>query len=185
VAQVESFLDPTQYVSFALPSVTPATPEVATSPGRTRASILVVDDSPVNRELLRSILEPFGYTVIAAAGVREAIALAGERQPDLIVSDLHMPDVDGYGFLKAAQSEPVLRQIPFAMISSTVWRDSDPGIALGLGADAFILRPIEPQDLVGQIEACLARRTARKLDDAKNGKSNVRVPDRSSHPEEG
>src|SRR5438876_1077442 len=72
VAQVENFLDPTQYASFVLPSAALTEP-AATPPAGMCATILVVDDSPVNRELMRSILAPFGYTVIAAAGVCEAI----------------------------------------------------------------------------------------------------------------
>jgi two-component system cell cycle response regulator len=67
-----------------------------------------------------------------------------------------MPEIDGYGFLIATKLDPALREIPFAIISSTVWRDTDPGIAISMGADKFILRPIEPEELVDQIEACLA-----------------------------
>ncbi len=155
VAQVENFLDPSQYVSFALPSVTPATPEAATLSARTRASILVVDDSPLNRELMRSIFEPFGFTVIAAAGVSEAIELARERQPDLIVSDLHMPDQGGFDLIRALKADPELRAIKIIIHSATVMSEQDRLEALRLGALKFLMRPLEPQLVLAAIEECL------------------------------
>jgi two-component system cell cycle response regulator len=155
VAQVENFLDPAQYVSFALPSVTPATPEAANPSARTRASILVVDDSPLNRELMRSIFEPFGYTVIGAAGVSEAIELARERQPDLIVSDLHMPDQGGFDLIRALKADPQLREIKIIIHSATVMSEQDRLEALRLGALKFLKRPLDPQLVLAAIEECL------------------------------
>src|SRR5215211_5919308 len=86
VAQVENFLDPAQYLTTAAaPSVSTAQPQADAPRAQVRASILVVDDSPLNRELMRSILEPFGYTVTAATGVSEAIKLVRARRPDLVI----------------------------------------------------------------------------------------------------
>jgi two-component system cell cycle response regulator len=146
VGQVEAFLRP---AGQAPPG---------SAPVRSRATILVVDNSPVNLGLMQSTLEPFGYKVIPAQSAREGLELARQDPPDLILSDLHMPDLDGYGFLRMAKAEPALREIPFALVSSTVWRETDPSLALSLGANKFILRPIEPQKLVAEIEACLAER---------------------------
>jgi len=157
VGQVESFLAPHGQGRVA-PGPARVCEGAFTAPAQRGASILVVDNSPVNLSLMRSTLEPFGYLICTAASVKDGLELARAAPPDMILSDLHMPGLDGYDFLKAARSEPGLRTIPFAIISSTVWRDTDPGVAFSLGADAFILRPLEPQELVGQIEACLARR---------------------------
>ena len=157
VAQVENYLDPAQYVAFALPDMTPTTPEAATPPAQTRGSILVVDDSPVNRELMRSILDPSGYTVIVAADVSEALALAREYQPDLIVSDLHMPDQSGFDLIRALKADPQLRALKIIIHSVTVMSEQDRRDALALGALKFLTRPIDPQVMLAEIEACLER----------------------------
>ena len=120
-------------------------------------TILVTDNSPVNIQLARSTLEPFGYKIVAAANVRDALALARESPPDLILSDLHMPGQDGFDFIRAVKADPVLKSIPFIFISSTVWRDKDRTDGLDLGAAKFILRPIKPQALLMMIENCLKK----------------------------
>jgi len=119
--------------------------------------ILVVDNSPVNIELARSTLEPFGYEICVAQNVREALALLRAAPPDLILSDLHMPGVDGFDFIRAVKADSALTAIPFLFISSTIWRDKDRTDGLALGADRFIIRPIEPQILLREVEACLKR----------------------------
>lgn len=116
------------------------------------ATILVVDNSPANLQLASSVLEPFGYRVVAANGAKEALALAEQSPPDLILSDVHMPHQSGFDLIQAVKARADLRSIPFVFISSTVWRDSDQATGLALGAARFILRPIEPQDLVAAIE---------------------------------
>ena len=120
-------------------------------------TILVVDNSPVNLELARSTLEPFGYEIRAARSVPEALALARETLPDLILSDLHMPGQDGFDFIRAVKADPALSAIPFVFISSTIWRDQDRTDGLALGAEKFIIRPIEPQALLREVEACLRK----------------------------
>jgi two-component system, cell cycle response regulator len=155
VAQVETFLDPAQYKSLELPSVPPATSVAATPPARPHASILVVDDSPLNRELMRSILEPFGYTVIVSAGVREALDLARARRPDLIISDLHMPDQNGFDLIRAIKADPQLRALKIIIHSATVMSEKDCREALSLGALKFLMRPLDPQAILAAIEECL------------------------------
>jgi two-component system, cell cycle response regulator len=155
VAQVENFLDPAQYVPLTLPSALPAVGEAATPAARAHATILVVDDSPLNRELMRSILEPFGYTVIAVAGVTEAIELARVRQPDLIVSDLHMPDQSGFDLIRALKADPQLRDSKIIIHSATIMSEKDGHEALKLGALRFMVRPLEPLAMLVAIEECL------------------------------
>jgi len=119
------------------------------------ATLLVVDNSPPNLQLMRSLFEPFGYTVITTDNVEEGLTLARQSSPDLIISDVHMPGADGYEFIRLAKADPLLKEIPFAFISSTVWRTKDPQKALALGAVKFIQRPIEPQELLREVEECL------------------------------
>jgi|SRR5947208_6107281 len=156
VSQVEQFL-PADRHSTALPAA--QRPEQAQAvPTTYRARLLVVDDSPVNLTLMRSILEPFGYKVTTVHSAREALELARQTPPDLIVSDLHMPDLDGYGLLGIRSKDPILRAIPFLLISSTVWKSDDRTTALALGADRFLLRPVDPRTLLDEVETCLACR---------------------------
>jgi two-component system cell cycle response regulator len=149
VGQVEAFLRP------AVP-LEPAPEQHQRAPAGSGPRILAVDNSPVNLSLVRSTLEPFGYQITTADSVKEALALVRRNPPDLILSDLHMPEADGYDFLKAVKTDPQLRSIPFALISSTVWRETDPATALSMGAAKFILRPIEPNHLVAEVEEALA-----------------------------
>jgi len=148
VGQVEAFLHPAAPVQAQQHS--PQAPS--------GARILAVDNSPVNLSLMRSTLEPFGYQVTTADTVKQALALLRRNPPDLILSDLHMPEAGGYDFLRIVKTDPQLCSIPFALISSTVWRETDPTLALSMGAAKFILRPIEPDELVAQVEDALARK---------------------------
>lgn len=118
------------------------------------ATVLVVDNSPANIKLSRSILESFGYRIIAASGVEEAMTFLRTGRPDVILSDVHMPVMDGFDFIKLAKADVELRKIPFVLISSTVWGGGERELGLSLGAAQFIIRPIETQDLVDEIESC-------------------------------
>jgi two-component system cell cycle response regulator len=118
------------------------------------ATVLVVDNSPANIKLSRSILESFGYRILAANSVDEAMALLRAQPPDVILSDLHMPVKDGFDFVQLVKADAELGKIPFVLISSTVWGDGERVHGLSLGAAEFIIRPIEPQTLIDQIESC-------------------------------
>jgi len=120
--------------------------------GAVRGDILVVDDSAVNRNLMETLLVPSGYTVRVAEGVESALAMARESLPDLILTDVHMPGRTGYDLVKAVREDPILKSIPCVMISSTGldagWRSR----ATVAGVQLVILRPIEPEDLLREIE---------------------------------
>ncbi|WP_179958253.1 response regulator [Chitinimonas arctica] len=122
---------------------------------RCDAKVLLVDDLPVNRELLRSILEPLGYRLRMAADAHEAYALACQEKPDLILSDLLMPRQDGLAFIRQVKGDPGLADVPFVLLSSSDWGVKDRHAALELGAARFIQRPIEPRHLLDEIAACL------------------------------
>jgi len=127
----------------------------------TKGTILVVDNSPANIHLAHSMLEPFGYRIIEAKSVDEAMKLLAEPFPDVILSDLHMPDKDGFDFIENVKANPELRKIPFLFISSTMWAERERELALYLGAARFILRPIEPHALISEIESCRALKKGR------------------------
>jgi two-component system cell cycle response regulator len=162
VKQAEAFLQ-------SEPDLPPAVKPVPL----THATILVVDNSPANREFLQSLLEYAGYRVAVVSHIEEALALARQNPPDLILSDLHLQGGSGLDFLTLAKADPQLGHIPFVIISSTVWQGQDQIRALNQGATKFILRPIEPKALLAEIEACLAERPQQALTDQLQKKSQA------------
>ena len=157
VAQIDVFLAPSQRTPpLSPPNATQVADPMPTVSRVKRGSIMVVDDLPSNLSVLRSMLELSGYEVSEAAKLSDALTLARQTKPDLILSDLNMPGGSGYDLIKLAQADPELRNIPFAFISSTDIGEAEQSECRRLGACRFIVRPIEPQVLLREIEACLA-----------------------------
>ncbi|MBI3650054.1 MAG: response regulator [Acidobacteria bacterium] len=122
----------------------------------TRARILIVDDREVNIAVGRGILEPNGIEIESASSVQQGLAKARAQPPDLILTDLHMPDTDGFEFIKALRADPQLQAIPVVIISSTIWNVSDKIKGLSLGAKKFLVRPIEAEQFLAEILECLS-----------------------------
>lgn len=119
--------------------------------------ILVVDDNEVNLYVLRSLLEGHGYTVDTARHGAEALVKARAAPPRLAISDLLMPVMDGYTLLRHWKADERLRSIPFVVYTATYTEPADEKLALDLGADAFILKPAEPDTFVARIREVLAQ----------------------------
>ncbi len=126
-------------------------------PERKRAAILVVDDSAVNLNLVRSTLEPSGYNVTSAESAREAMEEIGKNSFDLILSDLHMPDTSGFELLRQVKTDPNLRAIPFVLFTASTSDEGDESRehALRLGAERYVTRPIEPASLLEVVDSLL------------------------------
>jgi two-component system cell cycle response regulator len=136
----------------------PAAEPIATAAplGRDRrGTILVVDDTPLNLELKRNLLEPFGYEVVTADNIPLALQLAHEYRPALIVSDVGLRSGSGFDLIRRLKADPQLKDIPFIFNSSTYHDEASQALGLELGAVRFLLRPMEPSDLLAEIEACL------------------------------
>ncbi len=126
----------------------------------TGKSILLVDDEKLIRNSFARELRAEGFTVITAAGGSEAIGEVERTSYDLVVTDLMMPGVDGFGVLKA-----VKRQAPrTCVIILTGYGDTESANdALCLGADDFILKPCEINDLISRIRRCLEKQRRLRL----------------------
>ena len=115
------------------------------------ATVLVVNDSEVNLNFMRTLLEPFGYRVLTATRPNEALTIARARKPDLIISDVHLAHYSGYDLPKLLRSDPRLASVPCILISSTDTDIRARKNAAAAGAELFILRPIDPEQLLGEI----------------------------------
>ncbi|HEU4569164.1 MAG TPA: response regulator [Gemmatimonadales bacterium] len=114
---------------------------------------LVVDDKPENLYYLQALLSAVGHTVELAHHGAEALVRARNAPPDLVVSDLLMPVMDGYTLLRHWKADPRLARIPFVVYTATYTEPEDERLALSLGADAFILKPAEPEDFLARLQA--------------------------------
>ncbi len=107
--------------------------------------VLIVDDKEDNLYYLRALLQGNHYEVETACHGAEALVKARQLPPDLIISDLLMPVMDGYTLLRHWKVDTLLKQIPFIVYTATYTEADDERLALHLGADAFILKPCEPE----------------------------------------
>jgi two-component system, sensor histidine kinase and response regulator len=120
------------------------------------ATILIVDDDQVILETVEDILRLAGYhTLIASNGV-EGLERLYASAPDLILSDISMPNMDGYQFYEAVRANPTWTLIPFIFLSARGQR-TDIRRGNRLGADAYLVKPFEPEDLLGAVESRIAR----------------------------
>jgi len=133
------------------------------------AKILVVDDDKKIVELVTLYLKKDGYQVLAAFDGRQAIDLARRRQPDLIVLDLMLPQVDGTDVCRILRAES---EVPIIMLTGRS-TDEDKLAGLDLGADDYVTKPFNPRELLARIRAVL-RRTSGKDE---SGPSEVRFGD--------
>jgi signal transduction histidine kinase len=126
-------------------------------------TILIAEDSPTQAERLKHILEHQGYAVIAAVNGRAAVEMARQQKPTLIISDVLMPEMDGYQLCEKIKSDPQLRDIPVILVTTL----SDPhDVIRGLEcrADNFIIKPYEEHHLFSRIQFVLLNREMREHD---------------------
>lgn len=118
-------------------------------------AILVVDDSMTTRTLEKSILEAHGYQVRVAVDGVEALARLREQTADLVIADIEMPRLNGFGLIEAMKHDPKLQQIPVIIVSSLERRE-DRERGLALGADAYIVkRKFDQEELLAAIRQIL------------------------------
>lgn len=127
------------------------------------SQVLIVDDNAENRYLLRMLLQGHGYSAEEARHGAEALTKARRQPPVLIISDLLMPVMDGYTLLRQWKADERLQAIPFMVYTATYTDTKDERLALDLGADAFLVKPAEPEALMASITALLVPQEPNKL----------------------
>jgi signal transduction histidine kinase len=121
-----------------------------------KGRILVVEDNLKMLDGIRDILEMAGYHVVTALDGQEALACVEQDQPDLIVSDIMMPQMDGYQLFSAVRANPKWLRVPFVFLTA---KDQQMDVRFGkrLGVDDYLTKPFEPEDLLVVVEAKLER----------------------------
>jgi DNA-binding NarL/FixJ family response regulator len=118
--------------------------------------ILIIEDEPEMRRNITSLLRYREYQPIAAENGRVGVELARREKPDLILCDVMMPELDGYGVLRALQEDAKLALIPFIFLTAKGEKD-DLRSGMNLGADDYLTKPVANNDLMQAIEARLER----------------------------
>lgn len=134
--------------------------------------ILIVDDDVDTIRLIKLMLDKQGYSVVTAPNGDQAINITQIEQPDLILLDIMMPDIDGYEVTRKLRSEPSTSHIPIIMFTAKNELE-DKLLAFDVGADDFISKPSQPRELFAHIKAVLARSS--KPLPIINGKQNANL----------
>jgi two-component system, chemotaxis family, chemotaxis protein CheY len=109
-------------------------------------TILVIDDEPALRSVLCTMLEVFGFSVVEAGSATLALTLLEEITPDLVLTDVMMPDMDGLTLIRKLRAEPAWAEIPALVISAKTTTDDRMAAELA-GASGFLAKPFSAADL--------------------------------------
>jgi DNA-binding response OmpR family regulator len=118
--------------------------------------VLIADDEPITRMLVKFLLEKEKFEVLEAANGRDAVAIASREHPDLLLIDLNMPEMNGYDAIATLRKDLSMATLPIVVLTS----EEGPGIerkVLELGADDYILKPFDPDVLVSRVNAVFRR----------------------------
>ena len=118
------------------------------------ASILIVDDSPTEIHVLKTMLEKNGYTALTASSGEEGIASAKAEKPDLILMDVVMPGMNGFQATRALTRDAETSAIPIIIVT-TKDQETDRVWGLRQGAKDYVTKPAEEKDLIGKINQAL------------------------------
>jgi CheY-like chemotaxis protein len=120
-------------------------------------SILVIDDNPVNLKLAAEVLLADGHSVMRAGDAEEALQLLSLRMPDLVLTDIGLPGMDGMELTRRLKADPRYRHLPVVALTASAMKGDEARI-LEAGCDAYIAKPLDTRQLASQIERILAAR---------------------------
>ena len=119
-----------------------------------RASILLVDDTPENLDVLSATLEELGHQLLVATSGERALDLASKRLPDLILLDVMMPKKSGFEVCEALRADPSHAGLLIVMLTAK-GRETEVAKGLAIGADAYVTKPFSTKDLVVRVKELL------------------------------
>ena len=118
--------------------------------------ILVAEDNAVNRELLRELLEARGYTVFEACDGQEALRMIEQTKPELLLLDIGMPVLDGFGVIRRIRENPRLPPLPVVAVTAYAMR-GDRETILASGFDGYLSKPLNPASLTAELDRLLTK----------------------------
>jgi phosphate regulon transcriptional regulator PhoB len=143
-------------------------------PGRPRLGrVLLVEDEQDVAELIRYNLTKEGYDVVLCGNGNEALRLARENRPDVILLDIMVPQLNGWEVCRRIKKDPELAAIPVIMVSGRV-EEGDKVLGFEVGADDYVTKPFSPRELIARVRAVLRR--GRQVD-AQEKKASLKVGD--------
>jgi len=119
------------------------------------ANILNVDDNRQNLYMLEVLFRAKGHEVVSAVNGVDAMEKAGQNAPDLIISDILMPKMDGFTLCRKWMQDDILRAVPFVFYTATYTDTKDEELGLKLGAERFLIKPLAPETLLDTVEEVL------------------------------
>ncbi len=121
--------------------------------------LLLVDDEPGLREAVQAYLEDSGFTVNVASNAKDGLHLAQQQLPDLVITDVMMPQVDGFQFLQQLREDPQCKKLPVVFLTAR-GMTTDRIQGYNAGVDAYISKPFDPEELVAIVTNILNKRNA-------------------------
>ena len=118
--------------------------------------ILIAEDNAVNRELLRELLEIRGYTVVEACDGEEALRIIEQTQPDLVLLDIGMPLLDGFGVIRKIRENPRFASMPVVAVTAYAMQGDREKI-LSSKFDGYLSKPVDARSLVQELDRVLSR----------------------------
>jgi len=118
--------------------------------------LLLVDDEPGLREAVQAYLEDSGFAVEVASNAHDGLELAHQKLPDLVITDIMMPQVDGYQFLKQLREDPQFKTLPVVFLTAR-GMTADRIQGYNAGVDAYISKPFDPDELVAVVTNLLEK----------------------------
>jgi len=135
--------------------------------------VLLVEDEQDVAELIRYNLTKEGYDVVMTANGADALRLARERQPDVVLLDIMVPQLNGWEVCRRLKKDPELSTIPVIMVTGRV-EEGDKVLGFEVGADDYVTKPFSPRELIARIRAVVRRG---RQADAKEKKANLKAGD--------
>ncbi|RLC99582.1 MAG: response regulator [Chloroflexi bacterium] len=123
-------------------------------------TILIVEDSALNRKLVETVLQPYGYRLLIAVDGKEAIEIATREKPDLILMDIQLPKVSGYEATQTIKAQPETAHIPILALTAHAMT-GDRERAVAAGCDDYITKPIDTRVFPDQVRHHLDLRGAK------------------------
>ncbi|MBD0267621.1 response regulator transcription factor [Pseudanabaena sp. FACHB-2040] len=136
--------------------------------------LLLIDDDPNLILLVKDYLEFRGYRVVTAGNGREALDVLEALLPDMIICDVMMPEMDGYTFVQQVREKPETEWIPILFLSAK-GQSQDRVKGLNTGADVYMVKPFEPEELVAQVESSLKQASRLIKQQTKSGSSTSAI----------